>query len=261
MMPAMSSSTAKFYDLRGQKVLDHPDDQGLLTIPLHLSAPYRFHEKQLPVKDGLFLDFGCGTGLHSFYPLTRGYRVFGLDISEKSVLAARTLAEKQGVTEKCHFQHGSLDALAESNESFDVIFMSGVLYYLDRSQALPLIVSKLVPGGRFICIETNAENRLMNLWRRFRQILRGDRDQQTLSHLLGPGELKGFSRYFPQTQIVYFDFLTLFGVALKKIPLVREIFHRLARSADYFLLNRLGLSSLSFKMYFVGTKSDENLDL
>lgn len=250
--------TAEFYDIRGRRALAKPKlEYGSQSIASYLSAPYQFAEKLLPSCKSSslsLLDLCCGAGIHSILPAKNGYQVTGIDLSPHSIDAARLLAKSHDFDDtKCRFSVADGVEFLSKCAPFDVIFMSGSLYYFELDKLLPLLDRALKPGGHLICVETNGSNPIMNA---LRPLLHkgGDRDERTLNHLLTFSDTKMVSKYFKQADITYFDFLTLAGVLVKKVPWLLRWFLPFARKLDFILLNKLHLKFLSFKFVFHGIK-------
>lgn len=261
---APDSSVAAFYDLRGESILR----AGRATFAARFHHPLgrasrQFIESVLPpAQEGAkLLDLCCGAGAFSIHPAKNGYQVFGVDISPKSITAAREEAKRNQVDQACHFEAGdAVAALRSATSVFDVITICGSLYYLDRQQVMPLIVGKLAYGGTFLCLETNGSNALMNLYRYLRNLFqRKRRDQQTLHCLLRRQEILEIPRHFDDTEIRYFDFLTLLTPLLRWNNRLAGYFYAFARRLDEFLLNRAGLNALAFKVVIVGKKSSTSV--
>jgi len=99
------------------------------------------------------LDFGCGIGLSLPHLLEafQGSEIFGSDISLKSLESARQNYPNVTI----------LDTLEESSESFDLIFLAGVIHHVpprDRPQVMQQIQSLLTPGGEVCIFEHNPFN-------------------------------------------------------------------------------------------------------
>lgn len=245
----------KFYDLRGRLKLGSPlSTYGSQSLPLYLRAPYEFAEELIAsyrLRCGeaspRLLDLGCGTGVHSIHPARLGYQVTGLDLSPASLEAAQQLAEANAVGSACRFVQGDAIEFLDQNRGFDIIFISGVLYYFDLAVILPRMKAALRPGGCLIAVETNGDNHLMNLAR----LRRRDRDERTKSCLLGRSDLASISSFLTVEKMQYFDFLTLAGAVL---PLGHgrpaSVFQSWASQVDRLVLNQRLLSSLAFKFVF-----------
>ncbi len=254
------SQLAASYDLRGERVLA----SGQFAFEnryqdLVARATRAFMESALPpLRSGetaTFLDLCCGTGAFSIYPAKRGYQVTGVDLSPKSIEAARWQARRNAVSYACGFQVGDVvEFLRSTRETYDVISIAGSLYYLDRAEVLPLIRQRLKPGGTFLCLETSGGNAIMNLYRRLRNRVKHHRDPQTLTQLLKPCDYRDVARVFDTSAIRYFDFLTLAVPLFRWNRTVAEQYHSSAQGLDRVLLNTLGLHRLAFKIGFIGRR-------
>jgi 2-polyprenyl-3-methyl-5-hydroxy-6-metoxy-1,4-benzoquinol methylase len=110
--------------------------------------------KERTGKDVLrILDYGCGTGDHITFPLARaGYKVFGVDIHEPSILEARRRYALPNLT----FRTVDAQDLLGTGLSFDVIVCSEVLEHLDDPSELLGIFRRLIrPGGALIITTPN----------------------------------------------------------------------------------------------------------
>jgi len=252
-------SLAEFYDQNGNDILQsHRNAYASRYDQLAMSSTLTYVESLVPPPSGepaRFLDLCCGTGVWSIKPARIGYEVWGVDFSAKSIEAARWLAEANEVADRCHFQiNDVLEYLGSTTLAFDVIFVSGSLYYLDLDQALPLLVQHLKPGGSFICIETNGSNFIMNAIRRIRNVCVARRDPLTLSSLLRRRSYRKIAAYFDTSETRFLDCLTLASGLFSWNKALGRYFHAVAGKLDYFLLNVLGLQCLAFKIVFRGQR-------
>jgi SAM-dependent methyltransferase len=96
-------------------------------------------------------DLGCGTGTLSVLSGRDGYRVQGIDLSARMVLAARAKADAAGVA--VGFAHG--DAADPPLETpVDVVLVRHLLWTLpDPHRALATWLRQLRPGGSMVLIE------------------------------------------------------------------------------------------------------------
>lgn len=107
-----------------------------------LAAPFRRYEDIFPIS-GHALDIGCGQGRGAVWLARHGLRVQGLDISEVAVTAARDLARRNGVGDRCRFDTVDLDDGLPAGQPADVIYCCRFRDpRLDRA-----VVQRLAPGG------------------------------------------------------------------------------------------------------------------
>ena len=107
-----------------------------------------------PLQGLRILDIGCGGGLLC-EPLCRlGASVTGVDATERSVMAARAHAEQMGL--EIDYQFTTVEALAESGETFDVVLnMEVVEHVADVDLFLEKSGSLVNEGGLFFLATLN----------------------------------------------------------------------------------------------------------
>lgn len=99
---------------------------------------------------GRVLDVGCGFGLwSSYFALVAPRRtVVGVDISQRRVEVARTVAERLGLTRNS-YRAGTVEGSGVEGP-FDGIVVLDVLHHVARDQQRPMLehlISLLSPGG------------------------------------------------------------------------------------------------------------------
>lgn len=113
-----------------------------------LEALFARHARR-PVRS--VLDLGCGTGNHAIRLAGRGYRVTGVDRSERMLEGAR---RKRGAAGNPQFVHSEIQQLTLEREFDAVVMMFAVLGYLADEpalrQGLQAVRSHLAAGGLFI---------------------------------------------------------------------------------------------------------------
>ncbi len=128
--------------------------------PLHLFNPTRLSflrgslchlleldtEARKPLAGLRLLDIGCGGGLLS-EPMARlGASVVGVDVSEKSIEAAKIHAREEGV--HIDYRVSDTDELLKSDERFDVILNMEVVEHVpDPALLVHQCAQLLKPGG------------------------------------------------------------------------------------------------------------------
>ena len=91
-------------------------------------------------------DYGCGTGNFSFELAKRGAKVYGIDISQKSIVLAN---QRKVLVGWDSMEFSVQDAHKTNFESnfFDFVFGSGILHHLELEGAFHEIKRILKPGG------------------------------------------------------------------------------------------------------------------
>ncbi len=104
----------------------------------------RFLKKHKVSKNSNVLDVGCGNGRHIPLLLKKGFRVWGIDISEFAV----KFCEQKFTKANC--QQGSVCKLLFPSSSFELVIDKGcfhTLYPAQRTKALSEIHRVLKPNG------------------------------------------------------------------------------------------------------------------
>lgn len=99
------------------------------TDGLKSAGEWEVFRSNLPKLSGKkVLDLGCGYGWHCQYAVDQGAEaVVGIDLSEKMLEKARELTDKGNVT----FERCAIEDFDAEDESFDVIFSSLALHYVE----------------------------------------------------------------------------------------------------------------------------------
>jgi 2-polyprenyl-3-methyl-5-hydroxy-6-metoxy-1,4-benzoquinol methylase len=147
----MNSLQSAYFDITANQFSQLTIAQPLLSQLLEMN-----HLKsQLALPRGAtIVDFGCGSGRLSIYFLSQGYRVYAVDISEKSLAS---LAETYR-----HLRQSGWGKLTLSSTlpliTVDGIVGSDILHHVRISEVLPQLYRVLKPGGRIAFSEPNACN-------------------------------------------------------------------------------------------------------
>jgi cyclopropane fatty-acyl-phospholipid synthase-like methyltransferase len=100
------------------------------------------------------LDVGCGEGGFSVWAAARGYTVTGCTLSIEHAKLAQTLAQSNGVEERCRFLIGDLDSMPFGPASFDVVVNQETWCHSQSKAAYVQSVRRLLlPGGQFRCVD------------------------------------------------------------------------------------------------------------
>ncbi|MCB1178864.1 MAG: class I SAM-dependent methyltransferase [Leptospiraceae bacterium] len=88
---------------------------------------------KLPIQSGKALDFGAGSGRHSYLLKSRGWEVTALDYAEKS------LDQIKEIDKEIHLVHSTNPPYPFSDNEFDLIVNWGVLHYNSHENILKII--------------------------------------------------------------------------------------------------------------------------
>lgn len=119
------------------------------TDGLKSAGEWEVFRSNLPKLSGKkVLDLGCGYGWHCQYAVDQGAEaVVGIDLSEKMLEKARELTDKGNVT----FERCAIEDFDAEDESFDVIFSSLALHYVEDLRSVFQKAFKLLKSKGVIC--------------------------------------------------------------------------------------------------------------
>ena len=152
-----SRIAAEWWDPRGKFAPLHKFNPVRLGF-IRDQALYRFGrdpKARRPFEGLRLLDIGCGGGLLS-EPMTRlGFRVTGVDASERNIATAATHAAEQGLS--IDYRASTAEALIVGGEPpFDVILNMEVIEHVaDPGEYLRCCAALLKPGGLMIVATLN----------------------------------------------------------------------------------------------------------
>ena len=101
------------------------------------------------------LDIGCGIGGPAFLLAGKyGANVVGIDIESEPIVRAQRSARELGLESQCEFVKVEPGPFAFPDETFDVIFSSGVIMQIeDKPQVFQEALRVLKPGGMLTCYD------------------------------------------------------------------------------------------------------------
>ena len=193
------------------------------------------------------LDYGCGVGLNTEkYLKYSPKKILGVDISEISLQKARKrlkINEHQNV----EFKQDNCENLSLANDSFELIYGTGVLHHLKLDLAVKEIARVLKKDGKIIFVEPLGTNPIINLYRWMTPKAR--------SHDEHPFKDKDFSfmkNHFKDLKIKYYGFLTLIFYPFYSNTSSR--FFNLLSNMDQFLFKSRFLRKFAWSALIVGKK-------
>ena len=179
-------------------------------------------------KDSLILDYGCGIG--SFVKKVAEYnpkKITGIDISEISIEKAKRNTKDLKI--KTDFKVENCEKTSFNNNSFDIIYGTGVIHHLQIEKSLDEIFRILKPNGNLLFIEPLGTNPIINLYRKLTPKARSVDE-----HPLIEKDLDYIKKKFIDINIKYYGFLTLVFFLFYGSPKNSKFFYVLT-SLDQFL--------------------------
>jgi ubiquinone/menaquinone biosynthesis C-methylase UbiE len=180
------------------------------------------------------LDYCCGNGRMSINMAKMGAsEVVGIDISDVSIENAKRHAREEGLAKKTNFFVMDAENMTFDNESFDLVYESGVLHHLNLEQAYSEIGRVLKAGGSSICIEALGHNPIIQYYRERTPQLRTDWE---IEHILKRKDIELAKTYFGKVDIIgFFHLATIAAVPFRKLPVFNVILSTL-EAVDVALL-------------------------
>lgn len=121
-------------------------------IPWHSGQPDRYLVRLVndgTIRKGRVLDLCSGDGTNSIYLASKGFEVFGIDISPTAVRLARERCARRGL--RCNYIVGNVLSL-EAEDKFDIAFDRGCFHHIakrDKPRYVELVWDFLKPKGQF----------------------------------------------------------------------------------------------------------------
>jgi ubiquinone/menaquinone biosynthesis C-methylase UbiE len=176
-----------------------------------------------------FLEYGCGTGSTAFDLARQGAKVAAIDISKTALDKEQEHALQQGLDKQMRFLLMNAESLAVQDNSFDIVYGSGILHHLSLAAGLRELQRVLPPTGTALFIEPMGHNLFINLFRSLTPAIRS-RDE----HPLLDKDIALMHRYFRQVHVHYFYFLSLVAAPFAMMPGFPAVL-RWLESIDQFL--------------------------
>lgn len=129
------------------------DDGKLAAYDSHYDVIRREMSRQGTLRvSPRFADVGCGRGLYAEYWQSRGCRVTGVDLNQRTLAIGRARATERDMP--IHYVAGSADALPFKSGSFDIVFAMSLLEHVADWRQCARDLSRLLAPGGLLWIET-----------------------------------------------------------------------------------------------------------
>lgn len=199
------------------------------------------------------LDFACGAGLVSAWLADRGATVTAIDFSPRSTLRTAELCDELRL--KVKVVTGEVGSVRLQDAPFDRIAGRYALHHLDCAAAAPVLARSLAPDGKAAFVETMASNPLLRFARRYLAGRGGIPRYGTADeHPLTSEDLAVLRDAFGSVElrVAQLTFLRIFDRNVLRYRHRRA--GRVLAAIDDFLLDRLGLESLSFHQVVIASR-------
>lgn len=246
-----------YYDEQARKIdcFSYDWTSGSQSFPPDIRDPYLLLEATIQKRlrenpaQKVVLDYACGHGLHSIFPAKLGAKVIGIDISTESLKIAVERARQEGVTDRCTFLEMDCENLDFPDNSFDAVYESGSLYYMNLEKVLSEIARVLKPDGLAVLIESLGENPVLNFNRWLKHKI-GLRDAATVKKLYKIHDLELANKYFKKVEKYFFNLATLTAVLFRPVP-GYWLSLRILKGIDNLLFKYRMFQKLAFKELLV----------
>lgn len=230
----------------------------MLARRSHLLAAMTPIFQQTPTL-GTVVDVGCGVGAPALYLNGRYQRYIGIDQSPEMIEAARVFNRAQ---EQAEFMAANVKTAVLPPHTADVILSIGALHHMtDLDEVMAKLVQLAKPGARFVVIEPQNGNPLIQLMRWVRGKI--DKGYSTDQIFFSEAELVAlFQRHdIADLSIAFQGFLTPpFAQVIINPQALSVPLSRLTIRLDSWLHKHLRgpLQKLSFNIVLTGTFNKSN---
>lgn len=189
------------------------------------------------------LDFGCGFGDLSDVFYQAGFEVTGIDSDIERITEAK--AKYSNVN---FLNYNYTDVLPFADNSFDVIFSSSVVQYIDHDTFFRECLRVLKKGGCVIFLENLKNNPITRVGRAYLKLRKFDYQSYPWNHLTLK-EIKEMKKFFNlirvKTYHVFGPLLYISGFKIVK-PILKKI--------DKILMNFNFIKHISWLVLIIGKK-------
>jgi SAM-dependent methyltransferase len=155
------------------------------------------------------LDYGCGPADFGLWMAAEGAAITLLDLSPLAIQLGLKRAAASGVTLRGVAAEASRLPMFQDAE-FDLVFAcAGLHHTMKYPGALEELARILRPGGRLILCETWGGNPVLNLVRRTRALLAGEKEEQGEGIILNLRELRRLEPWFDSIEVQHLNLLAM----------------------------------------------------
>ncbi|MGV0853239.1 class I SAM-dependent methyltransferase [Mycolicibacterium phlei] len=195
-------------------------------------------------RDKDVLEYGCGDTRNflTFAPIAKSLQA--IDISDAAI--ERMSAEN--THDNVHLHVMDAMNMTFADESFDLVFGSGIIHHLDTDTAAREVSRILRPGGKAVFWEPLGRNPVINLYRRLTPSARTPDE-----HPLLPTDFETIRRHLDIVDIRYYGLTTLAAVPLRGRKFGDASF-KVTRRLDKALFAAPSIRHLAWFSMFIAAK-------
>lgn len=164
------------------------------------------------------LEYGCAKGKVTLQLSEGASSIIGIDISDVAVDQATAVAKDKGV-DNVEFHTMDAERMSFPDESFDLVYGSGIVHHLDLKKCYSEVSRVLRNGGKAVFIEPLGENRLINAYRN-----RTPAARTIDEHPLVREDLVLAKDYFNDVSTSHYGLATLAVVPVRNTPIYPAFF-------------------------------------
>ncbi len=167
------------------------------------------------------LEIGCAGGGRICRLAALGNHMTGIDISTSAIKQAEKTADNQN---RCDVEFRVMDAenLVFEDNSFDVVYGSGILHHLNLERMYLELNRILRSGGYAIFVEPMGHNAFINLYRRMTPSFRTETE-----HPLLMTDIRLMKNYFKDIRCRYYYLFTILAIPFRTMFFFRPLVYAL----------------------------------
>ncbi|MCF8709047.1 class I SAM-dependent methyltransferase [Rhizorhapis sp. SPR117] len=195
------------------------------------------------------LEYGCSFGNNCIALADNAKSVTGIDISDVAISKARENAVN-GKKTNCKFFTMNAEHMTFSDESFDLVFGSGIIHHLNIESAVREVLRVLKPGGNFLFIEPLGGNPVFNIYRALTP-----RSRTVDEMPLRSNHLSYIQQQTAACEIRYYGFTSLLSVPVQRFG-ISNLLRKILVEIDQLLFRIRIFQNMAWFSIIKGSKGE-----
>ena len=199
-------------------------------------------------KNNIVLDYGCGIGsITEKIAKSQPQKIFGIDISDVSINKAKN--NSKGLNLNINYSVDNCESTKFNNETFDLVYGSGILHHLELKVATKEINRILKKNGEMVFLEPLGTNLFINLYRKITP-----NSRSVDEHPLIDEDFKYLNSLFNSVRINYYGFFTLLFFLFYRDPKNSWIY-KISNKLDNFIFKFNFFKKLAWSVMIIAKKA------